>query len=88
LAAVYWQSLILARPKDAKSFARDLGRIPAAPDSPAARQFVEKVTALANLTLSLRRMEREMNDALYVLYNLTDHERELIEKDCAARAVI
>jgi hypothetical protein len=37
---------------------------------------------------ALRRMEREMNDALYVLYNLTEHERELIEKDCAARAVI
>jgi Eco57I restriction-modification methylase len=88
LAEVYWRNLFLARQKDAKAFARDLGRIPNAPDTPAARQFVEKVTALENLTKALSRMEREMNEALYVLYKLTDHEREIIEKDCAVRSVI
>ena len=88
LAEVYWRYLILSRPKDAKSFASSLARIPASPELAAARQFIERVNDLLRETEAIRAQEREMNNALYVLYNLTEDERLLIEKDCAARALI
>jgi hypothetical protein len=88
LAEVYWRFLILGKPKDAKSFARDLSRIPSGPDTPAAKQFVQRVAALIDETDSIRTMETEMNERLYDLYNLSPDERTLIEKDCAKRRLI
>jgi Eco57I restriction-modification methylase len=88
LAEVYWRFLILGQPKDAKSFARDLARIPSGPETPAARQFVQRVDALIDATTKIRAMETAMNGMLYDLYNLSAEERTLIEKDCAKRRLL
>jgi hypothetical protein len=37
---------------------------------------------------AIRIKEREMNEVLYGLYNLSSNERILIEKDCAMRPVL
>jgi Eco57I restriction-modification methylase len=87
-AAIYWRYLLLKNPTDAPTFARSLGRLPSPHDSPAARQFSERVTALVEETALIRRREREMNDALYDLYGLTDEERLLIDNDCAKRPLL
>ncbi len=76
------------QPKDAKSFARDLARIPSGPETPAAKQFVQRVADLIDETETIRTMETEMNERLYDLYNLSADERTLIEKDCAKRRLL
>ncbi len=88
LADVYWRFLILGQPKDAKSFARDLARIPSGPETPAAKQFTQRVETLINATDKIRNLEAEMNEMLYDLYNLSADERTLIEKDCAKRRLL
>ena len=84
----YWNYLILKRPKDAGRFARDLGCYPSGMDMPAAKQFIERVDELLSDTLKIRDLEQDMNEALYELYGLSEDEKLLIEKDCAARALI
>ncbi len=84
----YWNYLILKRPKDATRFAKDLGSFPSGMETPAAKQFMGRVDALLTDTLKLRDLEQEMNEALYELYGLSEDEKLLIEKDCAARALI
>ena len=89
LAEAYWRFLLLRREaRDAKSLASSLRRVPAGPETPAARQFIERVAALVDETQALRVAERGMNERLYELYRLSPEERLLVEKDCAARAVI
>jgi type I restriction-modification system DNA methylase subunit len=88
LAEVYWRFLILGMPRDTKSFARDLARIPSGADTPAAKQFMQRVAALIEQTEQIRDMETEMNEKLYELYKLSADERTLIEKDCAKRRLL
>lgn len=89
LAEAYWRFLILSRQqRDAKTFAAALRRVPNAPDNPAARQFVDRIDALMAETEAIRDSEREMNERLYQLYNLSTDERLLVERDCARRLLL
>ncbi|MDP1700755.1 MAG: Eco57I restriction-modification methylase domain-containing protein [Aestuariivirga sp.] len=89
LTEAYWRYLILSKQqRDAKSFASHLRRPPAAPDTPAARQFMEKVDRLVAETEAIRLKEHELNELLYDLYKLSHDERLLIEKDCARRPLL
>lgn len=88
LAEVYWRFLILGQPKDAKRFARELACIPSGPETPAAKQFTQRVENLIEATEKIRTMEAEMNEMLYDLYKLSADERTLIEKDCAKRRLL
>lgn len=89
LAEAYWRYLILSKQqRDASSFASHLRRPPAAPDTPAARQFMEKADRLVAETEAIRLKEHEMNELLYDLYKLSHDERLLIEKDCARRPLL
>ena len=89
LAETYWRFLILRRgAREAKSFASLLRRVPSRPATPAARQFLERVTELVAETEAIRAAEREMNERLYRLYHLSPGERMLVETDCAARALL
>ncbi len=89
LTEAYWRYLILGRQqRDASAFAAQLRRPPAEPEKPAAKQFLEKVARLVAETDAIRAREREMNEALYDLYKLSDNERLLIEKDCARRPLL
>jgi hypothetical protein len=89
LAVAYWQYFVLSKSqRDAASFSAHLRRVPLGPETPAARQFITKVAALVAETEAIRIKEREMNEVLYGLYNLSSNERILIEKDCAMRPVL
>ncbi len=88
LAETYWRFLILKKPKQASSFAKHLAQTPLSPELPAARQFVERVESLLIETKLIAKLENEMNQALYKLYNLSPDERSLIEKDCAKQALL
>lgn len=89
MAAAFWRHLLLStRPRDAGKFAGSLRRPPVGADSPAARQFMEKVAELAAEAAAIREAEAAMNEALYGLYKLTPDERAHIEKDCAARPLL
>ena len=89
LAAAYWQYLALSKPtRAAKTFASHLCRLPTGPDTPAARQFMQKAAELQAETEIIRASERAMNERLYELYNLSAEERILIEKDCAQRPLL
>jgi hypothetical protein len=80
LAEAYWRFLILGGlPHDAKRLATDLRQPPAASEAPAARQFVERVAALAAEIAAIDSDERALNGQLYDLYNLSPAERNLVE---------
>ncbi len=89
LALAYWRYVVLSKQqRDAKSLASLLCRVPLGHELPAARQFIEKVAALAEQTHSIRAKEKELNAKLYELYDLSPDERQLIETDCAKRPVL
>lgn len=74
------------RARIAADFAARLRRPPSDHDTPAARQFVERVEALADQTAAIETAEGQMNALLYRLYALTDEERELLENERLRRA--
>lgn len=89
LAEAYWRFLILSRTsRDAKGFASALRRVPNGPELPAARQFVERTSDLTAETEAIRGSEKRMNERLYELYGLSTAERQLVETDCARRAIL
>ncbi len=80
LAEVYWRWLLLSGPaREAKRFAADLRCPPAPSDAPAATQFIERVAALAEEVAAIEADERDLNELLYELYELTLEERNLVE---------
>lgn len=82
IAMAYWRFLILkGRPRDAGKFAKELMRPPADSDSPAARQFIDRVAAFAEESAAIEAAEREMNERLYDLYSLSSDERLLVDND-------
>jgi hypothetical protein len=82
LAEAYWRCLLLSGPaREAKRFAADLRRPPAPSETPAAAQFVERVTALAEEVAAIEADERALNDILYHLYRLSPEERNLVENE-------
>lgn len=86
LAKAYWHWLLLSGPaREAKRFAADLRRPPAASDAPAAAQFVERVAALAEEVAAIATEERAMNETLYELYRLSPDERNLVENERGRR---
>ena len=89
MAEAYWRFLFLSKPqRDAKSLAAALRRVPNAPETPTAQQFIERVGAHMAETETIRGSEREMNEQLYRLYDLSTDERLLVEKDCARRPLL
>lgn len=88
VAETYWRFLILKKSKQASSFAKHLAQIPLSPELPAARQFVERVESLIKETKLIAKLESEMNQALYKLYNLSPEEQGLIEDDCKRQALL
>ncbi len=56
-------------------------------DSPAATQFVDRVTALADEVAAIEADERALNEILYALYRLTPDERNLVENEPGRRNV-
>jgi len=60
-------------------FATELSRIPADGESEAAAQFIDRVVALAAETQAIETEERQMNERLFDLYDLTADERLLVE---------
>lgn len=83
LIGAYWRHLLIAQSRrDPKSLADDLRRTPIGPDTPAARQFVERVANLTGVEREIADAEAAMNEILYNLYGLTDKERQLVENDC------
>lgn len=88
LIEAYWTYLFIAQSRrDAKSLAADLRRAPIGPDTPAARQFVERVADLTRIEHAIARAESAMNEILYNLYGLDTAERRLVEQDCKRRAM-
>ncbi len=82
LAEAYWRFIIMkGPPRDAGKFAKDLMRPPADSDSPAARQFIDRVDALAAESSAIDAAEHEMNERLYDLYGLSSEERLLVDND-------
>jgi hypothetical protein len=82
MAEAYWRWLLLSQSwRDAKSFAAKLRLPPTEADTPPARQFVERVQALADETAAIETAEAEMNALLYRLYDLSEDERELVENE-------
>jgi hypothetical protein len=82
LAAAYWRFLILkGRPRHAGKFAKELMRPPADADTPAARQFIERVGALAAESAAIEAAEQAMNERLFDLYKLSSDERLLVDND-------
>jgi hypothetical protein len=82
LAESYWRWLLLSGPsREAERFAGDLRRPPSAAVTPAATQFIERVTALALEVDAIAADERALNDILYDLYRLSPDERNLVEND-------
>jgi hypothetical protein len=85
LAENYWRFLLLKQEwRDAAKLAEALRRPPNEAEVPAARQFMDHVDALSELNAVILAKEREMEDALYALYGLTEDERLLVE--AAARS--
>jgi SAM-dependent methyltransferase len=86
LAAAYWRFLFLRQHwSEAAGLAAQLLRRPLEHDKPAARQFVERVHALARETSAIASEEQAMNERLYTLYGLTDAERLLVENEAARK---
>lgn len=82
IAESYWRWLLLSQSwRDAGKFADALRNPPSDHDSAAARQFIERVQALAEQTAAVESAEAEMNALLYRLYDLTEEERELVENE-------
>lgn len=80
LAEAHWRLLLLAREQnDAERLAKELRRPPAETDSPAATQFIERVERLRTETEAIENCERELNERLFALYNLSAEERLLVE---------
>lgn len=88
VAETYWRFLILKKPKHANTFAKQLAQIPLTPELPAAKQFVERVETLLKETTLIAKLENEMNQALYKLYNLSPEEEGLVEEDCKRQALL
>jgi hypothetical protein len=89
LAEAYWRWLLLSQTwRDGARFAESLRHVPSEPDTPAARQFMDKVQALAERTAALAVEEREMNDLLARLYGLSEEERELVDKERLRRGLV
>ena len=80
--------MILKKPKHANTFAKQLAQIPLTPELPAAKQFVERVETLLKETTLIAKLENEMNQALYKLYNLSPEEEGLVEEDCKRQALL
>ena len=80
LAESYWRFLLLSQKwRDALSLAEALRRPPADPGTPTARQFIERVDALAQQVEEIAAQEHHMNERLFALYNLSESERFLVE---------
>ncbi|MCA3718706.1 MAG: Eco57I restriction-modification methylase domain-containing protein, partial [Brevundimonas sp.] len=89
LAEAYWRWLLLSQTwRDGARFAESLRHVPSEHDTPAARQFMDKVQALAERTAALAVEEREMNDLLARLYGLSEEERELVDKERLRRGLV
>ena len=88
LVAQYWRYVISQRKTDAKTFATALGSYPSPDHNDAARQFMQRVDALLAMNTNILAMERQMNLALFDLYELSTDERQLIEDDCAKRPLL
>jgi len=87
LTEAYWRYLFIAhRRRDAAALAADLRKPPVGPETPAARQFMERVTELVQIEAEIAVAESAMNELLYNLYNLDADERALVERDCQRRA--
>ena len=88
LAERYWRFLLLSQNwRDASSLAEELRRPPAEPGGPAARQFIERVDALAQQVAEIAAQENAINESLFTLYNLNEAERFLVEIDERGRGV-
>lgn len=82
LVAAYWRWLLLSgATKDVARFAAELRRPPTGHDTPAARQFIARVDALAAEKAAIAGAEREMDELLYGLYRLNAAERALVDND-------
>jgi hypothetical protein len=80
LAEAYWRLLLLSREwREAGRLAAELRRSPSPANSPAATQFIERVEMLAAAAQAIEAGEREMNERLFELYDLTPDERLLVE---------
>lgn len=80
LAQAHWRLLLLSRDwGDAGRLAAALRQPPAEAESPAAIQFIERVDALEAETREIEEGEREMNERLFALHDLTVEERLLVE---------
>lgn len=87
LTEAYWRWLLLSGPaREAERFAADLRRPPAPTESPAAVQFMERVAALAAEVAAIEAEERELNEILYALYELSPEERNLVENERERRS--
>lgn len=86
LIADYWRFLLLRQNwSEAASLATELRRPPVEHAKPAARQFREKVAALATETTAIAAEEQAMNERLYALYGLSGAERLLVENEAARK---
>lgn len=87
LAEAYWRFLLLSQEwNDAQKLAAELRGPPREADSPAARQFIERVRELAAETRAIAEEERAMDEVLFRLYGLTAEERALVENETSRRA--
>lgn len=86
LTEAYWRWLLLSRAcRDAEAMAKALRQPPAEADTPAAVQFVDRVSELQAETGALETLEAEMNEDLFGLYGLTPEERALVENERVRR---
>jgi hypothetical protein len=86
LIADYWRFLLLRQNwSEAASLAAELRRPPVEHAKPAARQFREKVAALAAETTAIAAEEQALNERLYALYGLNGAERLLVENEAARK---
>ncbi len=80
LAQAHWRLTLLSRRWGAaQQLAAELRRPPAPVTSAAASQFIDRVERLAAATQAIEAGEREMNERLFELYELTPDERLLVE---------
>jgi hypothetical protein len=87
LAERYWRFLLLSQNwRDAWSLAEELRCPPSEPDVPAARQFIQRVDALAQQVAEIAAQENAVNESLFALYGLTEAERFLVETDGGGRS--
>jgi hypothetical protein len=86
LAENYWRWLLLSgSAREAKRFAADLRRPPAASDAPAAAQFIERVAQLGEEAAAIETDEGALNEILYDIYRLSPDERNLVENERGPR---